>query len=145
MNFARFLGLSVTGKLILNKTLPGDVLDAESLTKIREMATSLVDNSTVDFRDPELTYCPECDSSLLQIRRNYGWRCVMCGAVGNWEVNDGEFLMHRLPSELQRFSCEGMEEHGHILTKIKEGYIQRRKEVAANQDLYKAIDYWAKP
>lgn len=145
MHFARFLGLNVTGTLIVNKTLPGDVLDDDSLTKIREMATSLVDNSTVDFRDPELVYCPECDSSLLQIRRNGGWRCVMCGAASDWEVNEGEFLMNGSPSEFKRFSREGMEEHGHILTDIKEEYIRRRKEVAANQDAYKEINYWLKP
>jgi NAD(P)H-dependent FMN reductase/ribosomal protein L37AE/L43A len=145
MHFARFLGLNVTGTLVVNKTLPGDVLDEDSLIKIRELAMSLVDNSTVDFRDPALAYCPECDSSLLQIRRNGCWRCVMCGSVGGWKVKDGEFLLSVSPAELKRFSREGMEEHGHILTEIKEEYIRRRKEVAANQSLYKDIDYWTKP
>lgn len=144
MHFARFLGLNVTGTLVVNKTLPGDVLDEDSLAKIREMATSLVDNSIVDFLDPELAYCPECDSSLLQIRRNGGWRCIMCGSIGGWQVNDGDFLMSVSTSELKRFSREGMEEHGHILTEIKEEYIRRRKEVAANQDAYKQINYWIK-
>ena len=141
MHLARFLGMNVTGTLVVNKTLPGDVLDEDSLTKIRRLAISLVDNSTVDFCDPELAYCPSCDSSLLQVRRSGGWRCVICGSVGGWQVHDGEFLLSVSPSELKRFSCEGMEEHGHILTEIKEEYIRRRKEVAARQDAYKAINF----
>lgn len=145
MHFARFLGLNVTGSLIVNKTLPGDVLDEDSLIKIRKLATSLVDNSTVDFRDPTLAYCPDCGSSLLQIQRNDRWRCVMCGAVGGWEVKDGEFSMNVTPSAIKRFSREGMEEHGHTLTEIKEEYIRRRNEVAANQARYKEINYWLKP
>lgn len=145
MHFARFLGLNVTGTLVVNKTLPGDVLDEDSLTKIRKLAASLADNSTVDFRDPELAYCPECDSSLLQVRRNGGWRCVICGSAGGWQVNGGEFLMSVSPSDVKRFSREGMEEHGHILTEIKDEYIRRRKEVAARQDAYKAVNYWIKP
>ncbi|MBP1757089.1 MAG: NADPH-dependent reductase [Firmicutes bacterium] len=143
MHFARFLGLKVTGTLVVNKTLPGDVLDEDSLTKIKKLTKSLVDNSTVDFSDPTLAYCPDCDSSLLQIQRNGRWRCIMCGSVGKWQVKDGEFFMNGT-SEVERFSCEGMKEHGHVLTEVKEEYIRRRKAVAANQELYKEFDYWIK-
>ncbi len=145
MHFARFLGLNVTGALIVNKTLPGDVLEEDSLTKIRRLAASLVDNSAVDFLDPDLAYCPDCGSSLLQIHRNGRWRCVMCGTVGGWEIKGGGFAMNVAPAEIRRFSREGMEEHGQTLTDIKERYIRRRKEVAANQEIYKEVDYWLKP
>ncbi len=145
MHFARFLGLNVTGTLLVNKTLPGDVLDEDSLTKIRRLATSLVDNSPVDFRDPTLAYCPDCGSSLLQMHRNGRWRCVMCGSAGGWAVKGGELSIDIAPAEIRRFSRKGMDEHGHVLTEIKEEYLRRRKEVAAHQEIYKDINYWLKP
>lgn len=145
IHFARFIGLHVTGTMVVNKTLPGDVVEEDLLTKIRKMAHSLVDHSIVDYRDQALTYCPDCDSSLLQIQRQGNWRCVMCGSVGKWQVKDGEFVINAVPAAMQRFSLEGMEEHGHILTEVKEEYIRRRKEVAAAQNLYREINYWTKP
>lgn len=145
MHFARFLNLNVTGTLIVRATLPGDVVKDGSLTKARELAMSLVNNTAVDFRDKEKVYCPDCGSSLLQIFHKEKWRCVMCASSGTWKADGESFTLNWDPSAHGRFSPLGMIEHGHILTDVKNEYIHRKDEVYGFQSKYKNIDLWIKP
>lgn len=146
MHFARFLNLNVTGTLIIRATLPGDVTQAELLSKVRRLAVSLADNTAVDFIDEEKAYCPDCGSSLLQIFHKGGWRCVMCAASGEWTAADSRFELSWNSSSHRRFTPEGMIEHGHVLDGVKEAYIRRKDEVYAIQQQYKVTaDGWIKP
>ncbi|MDF2874310.1 MAG: NADPH-dependent reductase [Sporomusa sp.] len=145
MNFARFLGLNVTGTMIINATLPGDVVDQATLSAIRKLAKSLEDNSVVDFNDPGKVYCPDCGSSLLQICHNSKWHCVFCDAGGEWSVADRQFVLTWNLEDHRRFSQAGMIAHGHALTQAKDKFISSRKQVAAIQGQYKEPDLWIKP
>lgn len=145
MHFARFFGLNVTGVLTVRAVLPGDVANAETLDKIGTLAKSLVDNSTVDFSDPEKVYCPDCGSSLLQISRKGKWRCVMCASEGEWSVNDGDFALSWSPGDHRRFTLEGVKIHGGVLTEIKNEFIRRKEQVALIHKKYKNCDLWVKP
>ncbi|MDR1320263.1 MAG: NAD(P)H-dependent oxidoreductase [Gracilibacteraceae bacterium] len=137
MHFARFLGLDVTGTVILRSILPGDVLREDLLLKIRALAQSLVNNARVDFIDEDKAYCPECGSSLLQIFHNGQWRCVMCSSKGQLKSENGEFRLALIPARPSRFSAEGLAEHGCTLTNIKEEYIRRKDEVREAQQKYR--------
>lgn len=145
MHFARFLGLNVTGTMLINATLPGDALNKTTLESMGRLAKSLENNSIVDFGDPDKVYCPDCGSSLLQIYHKSKWRCVICGAVGEWSVSEGEFVLSWNPGDHRRYSLDGMTAHEHLLTQAKDEFIKRRKQVAAVQERYKSIDLWIKP
>lgn len=145
MHFARFLGLEVAGSFIVNSTLPGDAINGVTLASIQKLTQSLVDNVAVDFSDPDQVYCPDCDSSLLQIFKQGKWRCVMCGATGTWSVQSGGFALSWEQGEHRRYTRAGMEEHGLILNEVKNEYIRRREQVVAAQSRYRAIDFWIKP
>ena len=145
MHFARFLGLNVTGTLIIRSTLPGDVVNDDSLQKIRQLAVSLTESSVVNFVDDEKVYCPDCSSSLLQVFRKGLWRCVMCGATGGWEAETGNFSLQWDSCAHRRFTEEGMIEHGHVLDAVKKEYIRRKDEVYAVQKQYKGDDLWLRP
>ncbi|QDR79821.1 flavodoxin family protein [Sporomusa termitida] len=145
MHFARFLGLQVSGTLLVKATLPGDAAEATSLAAVKKLAKSLADNTVVDFAEPDQVYCPDCGSSLLQIQHKAKWRCVFCGAGGEWAVADGQFAITCVPRTRQRFSLAGMTAHGELLTQAKNEFISNRKQVAAIQQQYKDPDYWLKP
>jgi ribosomal protein L37AE/L43A len=144
MHFARFLNLNVTGNIVLQSMLPGDVVNEDCLNKIRTLAQSLVDDTTVDFQDEEKVYCPDCGSSFLQIFHKGAWRCVMCDAEGSFSATSGKFTLSQKPKSVKRFTPEGMIEHGHTLDAVKNEYILRRGEVASIQSPYKKIDIWLK-
>ncbi|MDR3565132.1 MAG: flavodoxin family protein [Negativicutes bacterium] len=144
MHFARFLNLNVTGSMIIRATLPGDVATEDSLSDVRKLAKSLVNNTAVDFIDEEKVYCPDCGSSLLQIFHQGKWRCVMCASSGKWTAAEGKFSLSKNASSHRRFTLEGMTEHGHVLDSVKEEYIRRKDEVYVAQKRYKTIDMWKK-
>ena len=143
--FARFLGLRVTGTLIVKATLPGDVAQSATLSALKQLAQSLVDNTVVDFADPDMIYCPACGSSLLQLYHQARWRCVFCGTGGEWSVTAGQITLSCTPQAHQRFSQIGMAAHGELLTRAKDDFLRSRKQVAAIQKQYKDSDYWITP
>ncbi len=143
--FARFLGLRVTGTLVVRATLPGDVVQAATLSALKQLTQSLVDNTVVDFADPDMIYCPDCGSSLLQLYHKAKWRCVFCGTGGEWSVIDRQFVLSCTPQAHQRFSQAGMAAHGELLTRAKDDFLSSRKQVAAIQKRYKDSDYWITP
>jgi NAD(P)H-dependent FMN reductase len=145
MHFARFLGLDVTSTLIINETLPGDVVNHKILDSIQRLAMSLVDHSIVDFTDPDKVYCPDCGSSLLQIFHQGKWCCPMCAANGEWSVHDGNFNLSWQPGEHRRYTQEGMLEHGRLLDQIKDEFIRRKDSVVTVQNQYRGIDLWVRP
>lgn len=145
MHFARFLGLNVTGTLLVHETLPGDVVNQKTLDSIRKLAMSLVDQSIVDFKDPDTVYCPDCDSSLLQIFHQGKWRCPMCAAHGEWSIHNGSFALSWQPGEHRRYTQEGMVEHGRLLDQIKQEFIRKKDSVVTAQNQYRSMDLWVKP
>lgn len=145
MHFARFLGLNVTGTAVINAELPGDAVNETSLTVIKKLARSLLDNSALALSDQDKAYCLDCGSSLLQIFHQGRWRCVMCAAAGHWTAGNGRFKLTIEPSAHRRYTLAGMEEHGTILNEVKANFISRRAEVAAVQNRYRPMDLWIKP
>lgn len=145
MHFARFLGLNVTGVLGINARLPGDVVYEPAVGSIRRLAASLIDNACVDFSDPGQVYCPDCASSLLQIFHRGNWRCVMCGASGEWSVTDERFELSWQTPEHRRYTREEMREHGEILDQVKREFILHRERIAALQQQYRNQQLWIKP
>ncbi|WP_371380953.1 flavodoxin family protein [Sporomusa aerivorans] len=145
MHFARFFGLNVTGVLVVQAALPGDVLNPEIMGKMDALAQSLVDNTPVDFTDPELVYCPECGSSMLQVSRKGKWRCVMCASEGEWTNDTGEFTLSRMPQAHRRFTLEGITAHGCVLTGIKEQFLQRKAQAVEIRKKYRKGSFWIKP
>lgn len=145
MHFARFLNLKVTGTLVVQATLPGDVVNENCLTKIKKLARSLADDSIVDFQDQEKVHCPDCGSSLLQIFHQGTWRCVICNTSGSWSATTGNFALTPNPQHPKRFTPEGMIEHGHTLNDIKTQYLNRKNEIAAIQIPHKKTGLWLKP
>jgi ribosomal protein S27AE len=130
MHFARFFGLNITGTAVVRASLPSDVTEEKTLVKIRELALSLLDNSVINLEDPEKVYCPDCGSSLLQIFHKGKWRCVMCGSTGTWTTDSGEFtLLWDIPQH-RRYALEGIQEHGERLNRLKQEFIQRRRDIA---------------
>ena len=145
MHFARFLGLNVTGVLVVRAANPGEVVNSEAMGKLDALAQSLVGNRSVDFTDPELVYCPECGSSLLQIFKNGKWRCVMCASQGEWAADTGKFALALMPQDHRRFTLEGMTAHGSLLNDIKEQFIKNKAHAIEMRRKYKNGELWVKP
>ena len=137
LNFAGFLGLRVLGCRLINKHLPGQAAEEDSLAKLKALAGALVENKELSAENLDIIFCPGCQSSLLQVRNNGSWHCVMCGASGQLTADKGRLAIGGLDLGVSRYSKEGMEQHGRDLLEVNEEFRQKRREVLANIKKYK--------
>lgn len=144
MNFARFLGLKILGVRTIQGAIPGAVFNEQTKEELQELAQSLTSGLLAGVQDNNLVYCPSCQSSLLQIDKQNVWRCVVCGAYGPWSIQNNQFaIVNENPHE--RYTLEGLREHGMLLTDIKDEFIQNRPAVKAVQKKYFQAHEWTKP
>ena len=80
----------------------------------------------------------------MQIDRQNVWRCVICGAYGHWSIENNQFTITNENSH-ERYTLEGLREHGMLLTDIKDEFIRSRAAVKAVQKQYFKAYEWAKP
>ena len=137
LNFAHFLGLKVLGLRVLNKHLPGDVAQEDSLAALHALAQALVEDKILPEENQDIIYCPECGSSLLRITKDGTWHCTMCGAGGRLKTTDSTIAIGSIDAHVPRYSKEGIARHGELLLNINKEFHQRRREVFANLKKYK--------
>ena len=137
LNFAGFLGLKVLGCRVINKHLPGDAAQDDSLAKLHALADALLGNKTIPPENQDIIYCPVCQSSLLQVHSDGKWHCVICGAGGELTEDKGKLIMGNVNREVPRYSKEGMAHHGRTLLNVNEELRERKREVIANIKKYK--------
>ena len=137
LNFAGFLGLKVLGCRIINKHLPGQVAEEDSLAKLRALAGALAENKELPPEKHDIIYCPVCQSSLLQIHSDGNWHCVMCGASGQLTADNGKLVMGGLDPAVPRYSKEGMEHHGQALLGVNKEFREKRREIITYLKPYK--------
>ena len=141
MNFSRFLHLDLKGTMLVQAANPGDAVQPEILAEARELAGRLVGNSLAADKQSTHT-CAGCGSSVLQIDPAGQVRCVMCGLTGQITAAAGRFTIIFNQPKHNRFSPEGMAEHGQRLENIKAEYIAKRKELLALRKKYQEQDEW---
>ncbi len=135
--FAGFLGLKILGCRVINKHLPGDAAQADSLVTLHELAKALTENKVLPPENQDIIYCPVCQSSLLQIHKDGKWHCVICGASGELTAEKGKLAMGVVDQSVPRYSKTGMAEHGQKLLSINDEFRKRRREVITNIKPYK--------
>ena len=131
LNFAHFLGLKVLGLRRINKHLPGDAAQPDSLVKLHALAQALMANTILPEENQNTLFCPECSSSLLRITKDGTWHCTMCGASGTLENTGSTLALSPAQSHVPRYSKEGIAEHGKLLLSINKEFHERRREVFA--------------
>lgn len=149
MSFARFLHLDLTGIQMVRAANPGEVVKDEVLAEARELAQTLLPGAEVKkaatVGERENLACPSCGSSLLQVSRNGRVRCPLCDCRGRISsVESAVRVAFEVPRH-NRFSPEGMKEHGERLERIKEEYMANREELAALRKPYRTEVNWLKP
>ena len=137
LNFAAFLGLKVLACRVMNKMLPGDVVDAEGLNILHTLATALQQNKETKWSSSAELLCPICHSSLLQVRQDKSWHCVMCDSQGLILESDGKLHLTVTSEESLRYSPEGLAQHGQVLLNVNKEFIKRRREVIMHLKPYK--------
>jgi NAD(P)H-dependent FMN reductase/ribosomal protein S27AE len=137
LNFAAFLGLHVLDCRVLNKMLPGDVVDEDSLAVLHTLAKELEENKETDWKKNAALCCPICHSSILQFHQDKSWHCVMCGSDGLVQENGERLSLSVTQGQTCRFSPEGLASHGQILLNVNAEFIKRRREVIKHLKPYK--------
>lgn len=137
LNFTRVIGLNPLGIRVFNKMLPGDIADASGKDELHALAKALKEDEPLLEQDPDRICCPVCQSSLVQLRRDKGWHCVMCGASGKLTEDDLGLVLTPELQEYTRFSAEGIAHHGKVLLGVSQVFRERRKEVIENLKPYK--------
>ena len=144
-NFAGFLHLDVVGSMAVQAANPGDVVRPEVLAQARELAGRLTGMALPQEEVTDVILCESCSSSLLQVDRAGGIRCVMCGARGRLSHDQARFSAVYDEGEEYRFSPEGMNEHAERLERIKEEYLANRGQLFQVRKPYENYDWWVKP
>ncbi len=144
VNAARFLHLDVVGTMLVHAASPGEVVKPEILDQARQLATSLVSDGRVT-NSSSVHACQLCGNTLLQLQSTGAVKCRMCGADGKISIAEGELTVQFAIPKHQRFSQEGMSEHGKILEAIKNQYIAERHELNKLRKLYQNYNWWIQP
>lgn len=150
ISFARFLHLDLQGVQMIHAANPGEVIQPEVLSEVRELAKKLIPGSETSFSplnvsERENLTCVSCGSSLLQVSRNGKVRCPLCDCRGRISSAEGSVRVAFEAPRPGRFSAEGMREHGERLEHIKRDYLAKREELAALRKPYKEEICWKKP
>lgn len=138
LNFARFLRLQVLDIRVLNKMLPGDVVEEDSLAQLHQLADALTTKTERNWQDANTICCPHCHSSLLQVHKDMTWHCVMCGEEGEFaNFAHEQIAFTKTPHEVYRFSIDGLDHHGKTLLNVNEAFRKRRRQVIEHLKPYK--------
>lgn len=139
LNFAHFLRLRVLDIRVLNKMLPGDVVDEDGLTQLHQLAEALTTNTERNWKDKNIICCPHCHSSLLQVHKDMTWHCVMCGESGDIVDWFGEMTALDPNREVRefRYNPGGLNHHGETLLNVNAEFRKRRREVIEHLKPYK--------
>ncbi|WP_371367499.1 hypothetical protein SRRS_14170 [Sporomusa rhizae] len=144
VNLARFFHLDVVGTMLVHAASPGEVVKTEVLDQARRLASALVTGEQEATRLP-VHACQLCGNTLLKLMPTGEVKCPMCGADGKIEVNEREFTVQFAIPRHNRFSPEGMTEHGKTLEAIKNQYIAERHELNKLRKPYQHYNWWIKP
>ena len=137
LNFAAFLGLKVLDCRVLNRMLPGEVVDEEGKQLLHTLARELAENKETDWTATDELCCPICHSSFLQVHQDKSWHCVMCDSSGTLAEKDGALHLTVEKKEPLRFSPEGLSHHGQVLLNVNKEFLKRRREVVTHLKPYK--------
>ena len=144
VNFAKFLHFDVLGTMVVNAASPGEVVVPEVLDQARKLGSLLLTGKKEDVSD-ELQRCAQCGSTLLQIFSTGDVQCRMCGTSGKIRMAGDKLELKFERQAHQRFSPEGMTEHGKVLEGIKQQFILTRQELNKRRKPYQDKDWWIKP
>ena len=137
LNFAAFLGLKVLACQVMNKMLPGDVVDEAGMEVLHSLATELQQNKETNWDAGPNLLCPICHSSLLQVQQNKQWHCVMCDSAGLILEKAGKLQLTVAAKETLRYSPQGLARHGQVLLNVNKEFIKHRREVISHLKPYK--------
>ena len=152
VSFARFLHLDVVGVLPVHAANPGEAVQAEVLSRARELAGRLLpknetelpaereDNARQTTNAGDVA-CSACGSGIFRVSKVGGIQCVICGTSAKFEMpataDDATVQCTWTMPDPFRYSAAGMAEHAHRLEEIKAEFIARRQELLAVRKPYR--------